>query len=163
MPSLRCISVHVCFFLEFWKSSGSGLSTSGRNLPKTGSRWCTNRVSINHYNKWLTVTHWFTSNRLTNRKVSKRVTSLSITGARDGMLLKRGRDNGQFLNRRFVLSEREGTLKYYTKVDVSSTHGSYTVQRPAEFASSIRVDLFPKEFHSSNTMAICKWYDVLLY
>ncbi|KAJ3614949.1 hypothetical protein NHX12_018518 [Muraenolepis orangiensis] len=36
---------------------------------------------------------------------------------RDGMLMKRGRDNGQFLSRRFVLSEREGTLKYYTKAD----------------------------------------------
>lgn len=35
------------------------------------------------------------------------------------MLMKRGRDNGQFLSRRFVLSEREGTLKYFTKYDVS--------------------------------------------
>lgn len=33
------------------------------------------------------------------------------------MLMKRGRDNGQFLSRRFVLSEREGTLKYFTKYD----------------------------------------------
>lgn len=32
--------------------------------------------------------------------------------------MKRGRDNGQFLRRRFVLSEREGTLKYFTKYDV---------------------------------------------
>lgn len=40
-------------------------------------------------------------------------------GVRDGMLMKRGRDNGQFLSRRFVLSEREGTLKYFTKYDVS--------------------------------------------
>ncbi|GLD63875.1 arf-GAP with dual PH domain-containing protein 1-like isoform X1 [Lates japonicus] len=38
-------------------------------------------------------------------------------GTRDGMLMKRGRDNGQFLSRRFVLSEREGTLKYFTKYD----------------------------------------------
>ncbi|KAG7256080.1 hypothetical protein CRUP_002293 [Coryphaenoides rupestris] len=37
---------------------------------------------------------------------------------RDGMLMKRGRDNGQFLSRRFVLSEREGTLKYFTKTDL---------------------------------------------
>uniref|UniRef100_A0A8C1V2T4 Zgc:92360 n=1 Tax=Cyprinus carpio TaxID=7962 RepID=A0A8C1V2T4_CYPCA len=36
---------------------------------------------------------------------------------RDGMLMKRGRDNGQFLNRRFVLSLRDGTLKYFTKLD----------------------------------------------
>ncbi|XP_010903321.1 arf-GAP with dual PH domain-containing protein 1 isoform X2 [Esox lucius] len=38
-------------------------------------------------------------------------------GTRDGMLMKRGRDNGQFLSRRFVLSENEGTLKYYIKFD----------------------------------------------
>uniref|UniRef100_A0A673FF17 Arf-GAP with dual PH domain-containing protein 1-like n=1 Tax=Sinocyclocheilus rhinocerous TaxID=307959 RepID=A0A673FF17_9TELE len=37
--------------------------------------------------------------------------------SRDGMLMKRGRDNGQFLNRRFILSLRDGTLKYYTKLD----------------------------------------------
>lgn len=45
----------------------------------------------------------------------------SPAGTRDGMLMKRGRDNGQFLSRRFVLSEREGTLKYFTKYDVSSS------------------------------------------
>ncbi|KAL7890778.1 hypothetical protein AOLI_G00002540 [Acnodon oligacanthus] len=38
-------------------------------------------------------------------------------GTRDGVLMKRGRDNGQFFSRRFVLSEREGTLKYFTKFD----------------------------------------------
>lgn len=38
-------------------------------------------------------------------------------GTRDGMLMKMGRDNGQFLSRRFVLSEREGTLKYFNKND----------------------------------------------
>lgn len=50
-----------------------------------------------------------------------RKTQLSFSaGVRDGMLMKRGRDNGQFLSRRFVLSELEGTLKYYTKYDVRS-------------------------------------------
>ncbi|XP_048869542.1 arf-GAP with dual PH domain-containing protein 1 [Brienomyrus brachyistius] len=38
-------------------------------------------------------------------------------GMREGMLMKRGRDNGQFFSRRFVLLEREGTLKYYAKQD----------------------------------------------
>lgn len=33
------------------------------------------------------------------------------------MLMKRGRDNGQFFSRRFVLVEREGTLKYFTSHD----------------------------------------------
>ncbi|XP_009705596.1 PREDICTED: arf-GAP with dual PH domain-containing protein 1, partial [Cariama cristata] len=36
---------------------------------------------------------------------------------REGFLWKRGRDNGQFLSRKFVLSEREGALKYFNKND----------------------------------------------
>ncbi|XP_068178694.1 arf-GAP with dual PH domain-containing protein 1 [Antennarius striatus] len=36
---------------------------------------------------------------------------------RDGILMKMGRDNGQFLSRRFVLSVREGTLRYFAKTD----------------------------------------------
>ncbi|XP_046887601.1 arf-GAP with dual PH domain-containing protein 1 [Hypomesus transpacificus] len=38
-------------------------------------------------------------------------------GYREGFLWKRGRDNGQFLSRKFILSEREGALKYYNKQD----------------------------------------------
>ncbi|XP_041941372.1 arf-GAP with dual PH domain-containing protein 1 [Alosa sapidissima] len=38
-------------------------------------------------------------------------------GYREGYLWKRGRDNGQFLSRKFILSEREGALKYYNKQD----------------------------------------------
>ncbi|XP_045443335.1 arf-GAP with dual PH domain-containing protein 2 isoform X6 [Pipistrellus kuhlii] len=41
--------------------------------------------------------------------------NISLTGNREGFLWKRGRDNAQFLRRRFVLSAREGLLKYYTK------------------------------------------------
>ncbi|XP_036999236.2 arf-GAP with dual PH domain-containing protein 2 isoform X2 [Artibeus jamaicensis] len=37
------------------------------------------------------------------------------SGNREGFLWKRGKDNAQFLRRRFVLSAREGLLKYYTK------------------------------------------------
>ncbi|KAM9313725.1 arf-GAP with dual PH domain-containing protein 1 isoform 2-T2 [Pholidichthys leucotaenia] len=48
-------------------------------------------------------------------------------GIRDGMLMKRGRDNGQFLSRRFVLSEREGTLKYFTKYDAKEPKASIKV------------------------------------
>ncbi|MGH0144917.1 UNVERIFIED_CONTAM: hypothetical protein FKN15_039607 [Acipenser sinensis] len=36
---------------------------------------------------------------------------------REGFLWKRGRDNGQFLSRKFILSEREGALKYFNKHD----------------------------------------------
>nr|XP_060632994.1 arf-GAP with dual PH domain-containing protein 1-like [Anolis sagrei ordinatus] len=38
-------------------------------------------------------------------------------GLKEGILWKRGRDNGQYLSRRFLLSEREGCLKYFTKQD----------------------------------------------
>ncbi|KAM4597784.1 arf-GAP with dual PH domain-containing protein 1-like [Polymixia lowei] len=38
-------------------------------------------------------------------------------GYREGFLWKRGRDNGQYLSRKFILSEREGALKYFNKHD----------------------------------------------
>lgn len=38
-------------------------------------------------------------------------------GYREGFLWKRGRDNGQFLNRKFILTEGDGILKYFTKTD----------------------------------------------
>ncbi|XP_029413770.1 arf-GAP with dual PH domain-containing protein 2 isoform X4 [Nannospalax galili] len=41
-------------------------------------------------------------------------------GDREGFLWKRGRDNAQFLRRRFVLLAREGLLKYYTKEEGKS-------------------------------------------
>uniref|UniRef100_A0A8C0ESI5 Arf-GAP with dual PH domain-containing protein 1 n=1 Tax=Bubo bubo TaxID=30461 RepID=A0A8C0ESI5_BUBBB len=42
---------------------------------------------------------------------------LLLLGVKEGILWKRGRDNGQFLPRKFLLSEREGCLKYFTKQD----------------------------------------------
>lgn len=42
------------------------------------------------------------------------------TGYREGFLWKRGRDNGQYLSRKFILSEREGVLKYFNKHDVKT-------------------------------------------
>ncbi|XP_009430727.1 arf-GAP with dual PH domain-containing protein 2 isoform X6 [Pan paniscus] len=41
--------------------------------------------------------------------------TISLPGNREGFLWKRGRDNSQFLRRRFVLLAREGLLKYFTK------------------------------------------------
>ncbi|XP_066119394.1 arf-GAP with dual PH domain-containing protein 2 isoform X5 [Saccopteryx bilineata] len=41
--------------------------------------------------------------------------TISPSGNREGFLWKRGRDNAQFLRRRFVLLAREGLLTYYTK------------------------------------------------
>ena len=36
-----------------------------------------------------------------------------------GYLMKKGRENNQFLPRKFVLSEIDNTIKYYVKVDVT--------------------------------------------
>uniref|UniRef100_G3X346 ArfGAP with dual PH domains 2 n=1 Tax=Sarcophilus harrisii TaxID=9305 RepID=G3X346_SARHA len=44
----------------------------------------------------------------------------TISGNREGLLWKRGRDNGQYLKRKFVLLVREGLLKYYTKEEGKS-------------------------------------------
>ncbi|XP_042361630.1 arf-GAP with dual PH domain-containing protein 2 isoform X1 [Plectropomus leopardus] len=41
------------------------------------------------------------------------------TGFYEGMLWKKGKENTQFLKRKFVLSEREFTLSYYNKEDES--------------------------------------------
>ncbi|KAG8436289.1 hypothetical protein GDO86_007410 [Hymenochirus boettgeri] len=38
-------------------------------------------------------------------------------GVKEGNLFKRGRDNGQYLMRKFVLTVLDGTLKYFTKHD----------------------------------------------
>lgn len=43
-----------------------------------------------------------------------------IPGFYEGMLWKKGKDSAQFLKRKFVLSDREFTLSYYNKEDVSS-------------------------------------------
>ncbi|XP_074839984.1 arf-GAP with dual PH domain-containing protein 1-like isoform X5 [Carettochelys insculpta] len=42
---------------------------------------------------------------------------LYSNGLKEGLLWKRGRDNGQFLPRKFLLSERDGCLKYFAKPD----------------------------------------------
>ncbi|XP_037113081.1 arf-GAP with dual PH domain-containing protein 1-like isoform X2 [Syngnathus acus] len=40
-----------------------------------------------------------------------------VLGYREGFLWKRGKDNGQYLSRKFVLCEQEGVLKYFNKHD----------------------------------------------
>ncbi|XP_054991892.1 arf-GAP with dual PH domain-containing protein 1 isoform X1 [Sorex araneus] len=47
---------------------------------------------------------------------------------REGFLWKRGRDNGQFLSRKFVLTEREGTLKYFNRIDAKEPKASMKVE-----------------------------------
>ncbi|KAI3353472.1 hypothetical protein L3Q82_019998 [Scortum barcoo] len=68
-------------------------------------------------------------------------------GSRDGMLMKRGRDNGQFLSRRFVLSEREGTLKYFTKYDAKEPKAVIKVD-------TINATLQPEKIGNPNGMQI---------
>lgn len=43
-----------------------------------------------------------------------------LPGFYEGELWKKGKENTQFLKRKFVLSERDFTLTYYNKKDVSS-------------------------------------------
>lgn len=43
-----------------------------------------------------------------------------LAGYREGFLWKLGRDNGQYVSRKFILSERDGVLKYFNKHDVSA-------------------------------------------
>uniref|UniRef100_A0A8C9W5J3 ArfGAP with dual PH domains 1 n=1 Tax=Scleropages formosus TaxID=113540 RepID=A0A8C9W5J3_SCLFO len=63
------------------------------------------------------------------------------TGYREGFLWKRGRDNGQFLSRKFILSEREGSLKYFNKHDAREPKAVMRIEtlnatfRPAKIGS----------------------------
>lgn len=43
-----------------------------------------------------------------------------LPGLHEGMLWKKGKETTQFHKRKFVLSDREFTLTYYNKEDVSS-------------------------------------------
>ncbi|KAB5554083.1 hypothetical protein PHYPO_G00046110 [Pangasianodon hypophthalmus] len=49
-------------------------------------------------------------------------------GYREGSLWKRGRDNGQFLSRKFILSEREGAMKYFNKHDAREPKALMKIQ-----------------------------------
>ncbi|KAM9457292.1 arf-GAP with dual PH domain-containing protein 1-like isoform 4-T4 [Clarias gariepinus] len=49
-------------------------------------------------------------------------------GYREGFLWKRGRDNSQFLSRKFILSEREGAMKYFNKHDAREPKALMKIQ-----------------------------------
>ncbi|KAI1886668.1 hypothetical protein AGOR_G00198170 [Albula goreensis] len=68
-------------------------------------------------------------------------------GVRDDVLMKRGRDNGQFLSRRFVLLEREGTLKYFTKYDAKEPKAVIKVD-------SINASFQPEKIGNPNGLQI---------
>lgn len=84
---------------------------------RTNSRRC--RYTLHH--ALIASSDWLWLQALQPHKISPRL-SLSLCfcpGYREGFLWKRGRDNGQFLSRKFILAEREGALKYFNKQDVS--------------------------------------------
>lgn len=60
------------------------------------------------------------------------------------MLWKKGKDNAQFLKRKFVLSEREFTLTYYNKENVSSLqlrHSAVQTTTHALWCKGVHTDL----------------------
>ncbi|XP_043923980.1 arf-GAP with dual PH domain-containing protein 2 isoform X2 [Protopterus annectens] len=72
-----------------------------------------------------------------------------VTGNREGVLWKRGRDNGQYHKRRFILSEKDGTLKYYTKdEEIVSWFNSIRAARlyylRKEFPNTSEAELIPR-------------------
>ncbi|XP_028671066.1 arf-GAP with dual PH domain-containing protein 1 [Erpetoichthys calabaricus] len=73
---------------------------------------------------------------------------------REGFLWKRGRDNGQFFSRRFVLSDRDGTLKYFAKNDPKITIKVDTLNatfQPAKIGNPNGLQLtFLKDFRTRN-------------
>ncbi|XP_043919173.1 arf-GAP with dual PH domain-containing protein 1-like [Protopterus annectens] len=60
---------------------------------------------------------WVRSKYERKEFVAERDNKSEFNGIKEGYFWKRGRDNGQFLSRRFVLSEQNGTLMYYAKHD----------------------------------------------
>lgn len=69
--------------------------------------------------------------------------ALLLLGVKEGILWKRGRDNGQFLPRKFLLSEREGCLKYFTKQDVSMVLNSHLSAYSTQGSGVTETFLFP--------------------
>ncbi|XP_030062339.1 arf-GAP with dual PH domain-containing protein 2 isoform X2 [Microcaecilia unicolor] len=54
--------------------------------------------------------------------------SRESAGNKEGFLWKRGKDKAQFLLRRFVLSEREGVLKYFTKEEIKGAKATMSLK-----------------------------------
>uniref|UniRef100_A0A4W3JR12 ArfGAP with dual PH domains 2 n=1 Tax=Callorhinchus milii TaxID=7868 RepID=A0A4W3JR12_CALMI len=68
------------------------------------------------------------------------------SGKRVGELWKRGRDNGTFLKRNFILSQKEGTLQYYVK----EAKGPKAVIRVADLNATLQ----PEKVGNPNGMQI---------
>ncbi|KAG9483740.1 hypothetical protein GDO78_009579 [Eleutherodactylus coqui] len=68
-------------------------------------------------------------------------------GVKEGILFKRGRDNGQYLARKFVLTEMDGTLKYFIKPDAKEPKAVIKID-------SINATFQPEKMKHSNGLQI---------
>ncbi|XP_073448658.1 arf-GAP with dual PH domain-containing protein 1-like [Aquarana catesbeiana] len=68
-------------------------------------------------------------------------------GVKEGTLLKRGRDNGQYFARRFVLTLLDGTLKYFIKADAKEPKAVIKID-------SINATFQPEKMKQNNGLQI---------
>ncbi|XP_077826887.1 arf-GAP with dual PH domain-containing protein 2 isoform X9 [Macaca mulatta] len=123
---LNCCGVHRNFpdisrvksvRLDFWDDSIVEFMTHNGNLRVKAKFEA--RVPAFYYipqaNDCLVLKEQWIRAKYERREFMADGETISLPGNREGFLWKRGRDNSQFLRRRFVLLAREGLLKYYTK------------------------------------------------
>ncbi|XP_009188342.1 arf-GAP with dual PH domain-containing protein 2 isoform X3 [Papio anubis] len=123
---LNCCGVHRNFpdisrvksvRLDFWDDSIVEFMTHNGNLRVKAKFEA--RVPAFYYipqaNDCLVLKEQWIRAKYERREFMADGETILLPGNREGFLWKRGRDNSQFLRRRFVLLAREGLLKYYTK------------------------------------------------
>ncbi|XP_027964977.1 arf-GAP with dual PH domain-containing protein 2 isoform X1 [Eumetopias jubatus] len=123
---LNCSGVHRNFpdiskiksvRLDFWDDSTVEFMTHNGNLR--GKAKYEARVPAFYYvpqaNDCLVLKEQWIRAKYERQEFMADGKSISLPGTREGFLWKRGRDNAQFLRRKFVLLSKEGLLKYYTK------------------------------------------------
>ncbi|XP_032136825.1 arf-GAP with dual PH domain-containing protein 2 isoform X4 [Sapajus apella] len=123
---LNCCGVHRNFpdiskvksvRLDFWDDSIVEFMTRNGNLRVKAKFEA--RVPAFYYipqaNDCLVLKEQWIRAKYERREFMADGEAISLPGNREGFLWKRGRNNSQFLRRRFVLLAREGLLKYYTK------------------------------------------------
>uniref|UniRef100_A0A8I3WVX4 Ring finger protein 135 n=1 Tax=Callithrix jacchus TaxID=9483 RepID=A0A8I3WVX4_CALJA len=126
---LNCCGVHRNFpdiskvksvRLDFWDDSIVEFMTRNGNLHVKAKFEA--RVPAFYYipqaNDCLVLKEQWIRAKYERREFMADGETISLPGNREGFLWKRGRNNSQFLRRRFVLLAREGLLKYYTKEEV---------------------------------------------
>ncbi|XP_032701218.1 arf-GAP with dual PH domain-containing protein 2 isoform X3 [Lontra canadensis] len=123
---LNCSGVHRNFpdiskiksvRLDFWDDSTVEFMTHNGNLR--GKAKYEARVPAFYYvpqaNDCLVLKEQWIRAKYERQEFMADGKTTSPPGNREGFLWKRGRDNAQFLRRKFVLLAKEGLLKYYTK------------------------------------------------